>query len=440
MKKAIRDHAMDFAALLGLFVIALGVGGYILSQQRLRFPFIEETPKRIKAEFSTAQAVTPGQGQTVRVSGVKIGDVGKVELKEGRALVTLEIDPEFKDLVREDATALLRPKTALKDMFVELEPGDAPAKVAKEGYVIPVANTLPDVNPDEFLAALDVDTREYLKLLINGAGQGLKGRGDDLKQVFRAFEPTHRDLARVTSKVAERRENLRRLISNLNKLNGELAGRDDQLAQLIDSSSRVFRAFASEGTNISSAIDELPEALKQTTQTLTKVESFAEVLRPSLTKLTPAVQKLDAANRALEPFAKETAPIVRDQIRPFIRDARPLVGELRAPARRLADSTPDLTRTFSVLNRFFNLLSYNEGGRQDPADPNRDEGYLFWLAWLGHNGGALFSTSSNTGILRPAALQVTCATVKQTLAQEPELGFLQGLTGVLFNDQICPAG
>jgi phospholipid/cholesterol/gamma-HCH transport system substrate-binding protein len=119
MKKAIRDHWRDFAAIIGLFVISLAVGGYILTQQRLRFPLIEDAPKRIKAEFSTAQAVTPGQGQTVRVSGVKIGDVGKVELKEGRALVTLEIDPEFKELVREDATALLRPKTALKDMFVE---------------------------------------------------------------------------------------------------------------------------------------------------------------------------------------------------------------------------------------------------------------------------------------------------------------------------------
>jgi phospholipid/cholesterol/gamma-HCH transport system substrate-binding protein len=440
MKKAIRDHWRDFAAIIGLFVISLAVGGYILTQQRLRFPLIEDAPKRIKAEFSTAQAVTPGQGQTVRVSGVKIGDVGKVELKEGRALVTLEIDPEFKELVREDATALLRPKTALKDMFVELEPGDAPAPVAKEGYVIPVRNTLPDVNVDEFLSALDVDTREYLRLLINGAGEGLKGRGDDLRAVFKAFEPTHRDLARVTEKVAERRRNLRRLIRNLNVLNGELATKDDDLAQLVSSASRVFRAFASEDTNITQAIDELPETLRQTTQTLTKVETFAEVLRPSLNRLTPAVRKLDAANEALTPFAKEAAPIVRDQIRPFARDARPLVSELRVPARRLADSTPDLTRTFKVLDKFFNLLAYNENGREGPEKDDRSESYLYWLAWLNHNGNALFSSSSNTGVLRPAALQVTCATVKQTIAQEPELEFLQGLTPILFNERICPAG
>ncbi len=93
-----------------------------------------------------------------------------------------------------------------------------------------------------------------------------------------------------------------------------------------------------------------------------------------------------------------------------------------------------------VLNRLFNLLGYNEGGRQGPEVSGREEGYLFWLAWLGHNGGALFSTAEPDGILRPAALQVTCATLKQTLQDEPELEFLQGLTGVLTDPRICPAG
>ena len=438
MRKAIRDHARDFVAIIALFVISMGVGAYILTNQRLRFPLVEDKPVKIKAAFSTAQAVTPGQGQTVRVSGVKIGDVGKVELKEGRALVTLEIDKKYDGVVREDAQALLRPKTALKDMFIEVEPGDG--KEAKPGYVIPVANTAPDVNPDEVLSTLDVDTREYVQLLVNGAGQGLKGRGDDLNQVFKAFEPTHRDIARVTTAVAKRRSNLRRLVSNLNKLNGELASKDDDLAQLVDAASRTFRAFASEDTNITQAVDELPRALQQTTQTLSRVQAFADILRPSLTKLTPAVSKLDAANKALEPFAKEAAPIIQSRIRPFVRDARPLVRDLRQPAQALATSTPDLTRSFTVFNHFFNMLGFNENGRQGPTDPARDEGYLFYIAWLGHNGGTLFSSSSNTGILRPAALQVTCATIKQTVAQEPEIEFLQGLTGALLDPRICPAG
>ena len=80
--------------------------------------------------------------------------------------------------MREDATALLRPQTALKDMFLEVDPGTG--RVLPEHGRIGVEGTAPDVDPDEILAALDADTRPYLKLLVAGAGKGLRGRGDDL--------------------------------------------------------------------------------------------------------------------------------------------------------------------------------------------------------------------------------------------------------------------
>ena len=64
-----------------------------------------------------------GQGQTVRVAGVRIGDIGAVELKDGRAIVRMDIDRKYEDMVHTDATALLRPKTGLKDMFIQLDPG-----------------------------------------------------------------------------------------------------------------------------------------------------------------------------------------------------------------------------------------------------------------------------------------------------------------------------
>jgi phospholipid/cholesterol/gamma-HCH transport system substrate-binding protein len=72
--RAIKTHATDFAAILVLLVLSAVVAGYILSHERFRFPFIQSSPYMLNAEFSTAQAVTPGQGQSVRVSGVQIGE------------------------------------------------------------------------------------------------------------------------------------------------------------------------------------------------------------------------------------------------------------------------------------------------------------------------------------------------------------------------------
>jgi phospholipid/cholesterol/gamma-HCH transport system substrate-binding protein len=437
VRLAIRKHLRDFAAIVALAAIAAGVGGYVLANQRLRFPW-EGAPFRIKAEFATAQAVTPGQGQTVRVSGVRVGDISKVDLKDGRAVVTMDLDPDYKGFVHTDATALLRPKTGLKDMFIELDPGSGRAPRAKAGWTVPVRNTAPDVNPDEIFAVLDDDTRDYLKLLIGGAGQGLAGRGDDLRDLFRRFEPTHRDLERVNGKVAERHRNLRRLVHSLEQLNNELAGKDDQLAALVDSSAKVFRTFASEQQNVGRAVSDLPGTLEQTTDTLQKVERFARVLRPTADDLRPPVKALDRANQQVKPLADEATPIVRDQIRPFVRDARPLVRSLNAPANDLATATPDLTSTFTTLNHFLNLASYNENGRQGPAVAGRDEGYLFWLAWLQHNGAALFSSSDANGPFRPVTLGGTCSVLKEITGDNPPLNLFY--QPALLNQRVCGNG
>jgi phospholipid/cholesterol/gamma-HCH transport system substrate-binding protein len=405
VRTAIRKHLRDFVAIVVLAVVSIGVGGFVLAHQRLRFPFIQAKTFKLKAEMQTAQAVVAGQGQTVRVAGVRIGDIGGVSLKDGRAIVSMDIDPEYKHLIHTDATALLRPKTGLKDMFLEVNPGTNSAPVAKRNWTIPVRNTLPDVNPDEIFSVLDSDTRDYLKLLVNGAGRGLQGRGADLQDVFRRFEPTHRDLARVTSAVATRRANLRRLIHSLNLLNAQLASRKDDLAQLIDTSAVVFRAFAAEGRNISRAVGDFPGTLRQTTRTLGEVQTFADVLGPTADKLRPAVRSLNKANAAIIPFARQTTPILRRQIRPFVRHARPVVRDLRPAAPNLARAAPDLTTSFTVLNHLFNMVGFNPAGH-DP--PGANPGYLFVLAWLTHQGANLFSSGDANGPFRPAFVAGTC--------------------------------
>jgi len=436
MMTAIRKRAGDFAAVLVLVVIAVGVGGYILSNQRLRFPLVQEKPFKLDAAFSTAQAVTPGQGQTVRVAGVRVGDISKVKLRNGQAIITMSLDPEYKDLVHTDANALLRPKTGLKDMFIELDPGSRSAPLAKEGWTLPVNNTLPDVNPDEILSALDVDTRDYLKLLVNGGGHGLQGRGQDLQEVFARFEPTNRDIARVTTAVETRRANLRRLINSLQRLNTELASRDDDLAELVSASAVVFRAFASENQNISEAVRRFPGALRQTTSTLGKVQTYAEVLGPTADKLRPAVRSLTRANAAIQPFAREATPLLRNQIRPFVREARPLVRDLKTPGNQLANATPDLTRSFVVLNKLFDLFSYNPGGREGPEKAGREEGYLFWIAWLTHQTNFVFSSADAHGSYRPVFLAGPCGVLAGALAEDPtgifanmNIGQILGPTG-----------
>jgi phospholipid/cholesterol/gamma-HCH transport system substrate-binding protein len=436
VKRAIKNHAGDFVAIVAMGILALVVIGYILAKQGVRFPFVQSSPYTVNAEFSTAQAVTPGQGQSVNVSGVKVGDISGVQLKNGFAVVKMAIQPQYNHLIHRDATALLRPKTGLQDMFVELNPGTRSAPLVKPGFTIPLQNTDPEVNLDEVLSSLDADTRQYLALLVNGAGQGLNHNSSQLAQVLERFEPTHRDLARLNGALAVRGHDLQILINSLQRLNTALAQKKTQITQLIDSSSRVFAALASEEGNISRAVRDLPPTLQQTAITLAKVQRFAQLLGPTATKLLPAATALPAANRALAALAKPATPIIKNQIRPFVIAARPVIRSLESPAIKLANATPNLIRTFNVLNHLFNILGYNPKGKNQ-------HGYLFWLSWLGHVGRTVFGVQDGNGDYRQAFLQVSCATISQILnSLNPQLLQLinnLNLLGLLGQTGVCPA-
>ena len=148
----------------------------------------------------------------MRVAGVQVGDIGKVELEDGVAVVELELEPEYKGLIREDATALLRTRTGLKDMFIEIDPGNG--KPLEDGDRIRVAKRRRGRRPRRD----PVGARQRHARLPEAAdrrapARASTGAGRDLRETFKRFGPLHRDLDRVTSAIARRRENLRRLVN-----------------------------------------------------------------------------------------------------------------------------------------------------------------------------------------------------------------------------------
>jgi phospholipid/cholesterol/gamma-HCH transport system substrate-binding protein len=430
VSRVIGKNLGPFSAIIALIAIAAVVGGYILDNQRLRFPFVEDKPMRINVELDTAQAVTPGQGQTVQVAGVKIGDIGEVSLKEGRARVGLDIEQEYADLIHPDATALLRPRTGLKDMYVQVFPGKEGAPV-KDGFTIPISGSLTDVDLDEILSELDARTRDYLTLLANGAGEGLRGKGNTLARVLARYGPTVRDLGQVNREVARERVALRRLVTSLSQVNGELARRPQDLSRLVRGASGTLRAFAAEDDDLRDAVGELAPTLQTATATLDAVTPFAQELGPTTKALLPAVRELEDVNAAVSPFAREATPIVRRRIRPFVRTAVPLVKDLAPAARGLARAFPELDRNAKVLNDFVNMLGHNPNGREAPDRAGRDEGYLFHLGWLAHQTTNLQSVDDAHGPMRPIFLTGTCSTLTSLVNDLPQAEFALGLSPLL---------
>jgi phospholipid/cholesterol/gamma-HCH transport system substrate-binding protein len=430
MSRAIRKNLGPFLAIVGLVAIAVAVGGYILTQQRFRFPFIEDKPMRVNVELDTAQAVTPGQGQTAQVAGVKIGDIADVRIKDGRAIVGLDIKPQYADLIHRDARAELRPRTGLKDMYVQIFPGrDGPP--VKEGFTIPVQSSLTDVDLDEILSELDARTRDYVTLLANGAGEGLHRRGNDLARVLARYGPTVRDLGRVDHSVAQERVALRRLVTSLAQVNGRLARKPQELSRLVSTGSTTLRAFASEDRNLRGAVSELAPTLQQATRALRAVAPFATELGPTTRALLPAVRELQNVNAQVSPFAREATPIVRTKIRPFTRRAQPVARDLAPAARGLARAIPEADRSAKVINDFVNMLGHNPNGREAPDKRGREEGYLFWLSWLSHQTTNLQSIDDANGPMRPIFVTGTCNTFTSLVNDLPQAEFALGLSPLL---------
>jgi phospholipid/cholesterol/gamma-HCH transport system substrate-binding protein len=445
MRKAIRDHLRDFLAILGLLTVGLLATYIIVQNQRLRIPLLEEKPFELKADMTTAQAVTPGQGQTVRVAGVRVGDISAVSYENGHAEVTMAIDRKFLPVYK-NATILLRPKTGLKDMFLELDPGtnydpNSNDDEYQNGGTIPVANTAPDTNTDQILSALDGDTRAYLRLLLVGAGQGLNGRGKDLGKLLGSLGPINRGLARLNTEVAKRKENLATLIHNMNLLWGRVGEDGQGIEQLVSASDQALGAIASQSPDVERTVALLGPTLSTTRDALAKTDQLAQVLGPAVNSLRPFARKLKPVNDSLGNLAKTTYDPVKQDIRPFVRNARQPVRDLRPAAENLVHATPRLTTVGQKLNELFNMAAYNPNGAQGPGTPSRDEGYLYWLGWLAHVGNSTFSSQDAHGVYRHIYLVATCNTIKSILDTSPlsatPIAEITGL-GLLFNTGVCP--
>jgi phospholipid/cholesterol/gamma-HCH transport system substrate-binding protein len=349
--------------------------------------------------------------------------------------VTMKIRHKYAKVHR-DAFALLRPKTGLNDMIIALDPGTRGSPMLAHDGVVPISDTLPNINPDEVLSALDGDTRDYLKLLLNAGGQGLKGEGRSLSAALRRFEPTARDLRRVTGLVAQRQRNLARVVHNFAALSGALGAKDDQLAQLVDSSNAVFRSFADQEASLRRTIALLPGALQATRGALDRTDALAGQLGPTLQDLRPGARALGPTLRRARPFVTGTVAPIRDQIRPFTRAALPTARALRPIAHDLTKVTPNLTTTFKVLNSLVNILAYN------PPGPN-EEGYLFWASWANHEANSLISTQDAQGPIRRLEFLASCSSIAilKTLsdpAVNPVLATLTQLLDAPLNSPACP--
>lgn len=421
MTRAIKTHLKDFIAITALVVVALLVLLFILSQQKAALPSwvpgLGQDFYSLNAEFESGQAITPGQGQAAVIAGINVGKVGAAELENGVAKIRLDIEPRYRELIHRDAEFLLRPKTGLNDMVVEIDPGTA-GPSPEEGDTLPLAQGLSNVQMDQLWAALDRDTQNYLVLLLDGAGVGLDGKGRELSQAFRRFAPFTDYTARLNGELMKRRKNIRRGVHAFSQIATELGNNDEAVADFITNSKNNLQAWADEEASLRAALREFPPTLTAGRSALAASNRLSLTMRPTLLGLIPGAKRLKGSLKAVQRLSTNVTPLVRDDIRPFTRQVQPVFRDLEKTAKASAPTTNQFRGVFTSINNLLDLLAYNPPGAAD-------EGFLFWAPWSAHNTNSSINAEDGIGPVRRGISTLTCNTASRGQDTSAEVNQLQ---------------
>lgn len=406
--RGIRDqisrYSGAFAAVVGMIALAALVGGYILSQERLLLPgwvpIFGHSNFVLKAEFQAGDAITPGQGQAVTIAGAKVGEIGAVDTSNGVAVVTMDITPKYARYIYRDSTLIMRPRTQLKDETIQITPGLAKTGRVRSGYTFSLAQTTPDGDFDQFLAALDAETRTYLQELLNNAGVALNENGRALSADFRRFDPITRDLQKINSELHLRHVNIERAIHNFQLLLNAIGGKDKQLTEVIEASNHVFTVFSRQQAAVEETLRTLPGTLQKTNRGLGALARAANVVAPTLTKLHGFATSYGPSQEALRELAKSTTPVIKNEIAPFTREVLPVLKQVTPALADFNKSLPELAKSFQVIEELFNELGYNPGPKQ--------AGFLFFADWASHDFNSALSASDANGPMGNTLLYYDC--------------------------------
>jgi len=329
----------------------------------------------------------------VRISGVEVGRVSKVELPSGgdshRAIVTLNIDPEYAP-VPKDTRAVLRAKTLLGEAYIELSPGDKRGGTLADGSTLPDAQVARSVQLDEIFRSFDRKTREAFMQGAIDNSYATKGRGAALNQTFGVLPGTFTELQKVLEILNNQDQDVSKLVKNTGVVFNAISTRQGQLSGLIHNSKVVFQTTAARNQDLQDWFRIFPTFLRESRATQQRLGDFSQFATPIMNKLVPVAQQLSPTLQASADLAPASERLYRG-LKPVIRKAPRAFPSLRAfldeDATSLLRRIPDY---FAELNPLLQTGSYY---RKELA------------GFLGNAAAATNGGSSYAGIARVRSLR-----------------------------------
>jgi phospholipid/cholesterol/gamma-HCH transport system substrate-binding protein len=292
----------------------------------------------VEAEFMNGGQL--GEGNGVRVAGATVGKVEEIRISDdGQAIVRFSVDEEYAPLRR--GTRAIIKQTSLSGIanrFVDLYLGPAGGAEIEDGGRLSVDETQTAVELDQLFNIFEPKTRKSTQDFIEGSAEIFHGRGDQLRRAVKYLNPSLSTGTRLFRELSRDEPLLERFLVDSAQFVGALAERRDDLRSLVSNANTTFRALGNQQQALAESIELLPPFMRRANTTFVN-------LRTALDDVDPLVEVSKPAVRRLGPFL--------DAARAFAADAEPTIRDLRITIRRRGRSNDliELIRSFPPLAR-----------------------------------------------------------------------------------------
>lgn len=313
-------------------------------------PFRAKTYE-IKVPFTEATQLA--EQSDVRISGVNVGKVQKIELApNGRqALATAAIDAQYAPLP-DSTRAILRTKTLLGETYIELTPGAREGHELEDGGTLPEANVAESVQLDEIFRTFNAETRAAFQEWMQEAAVAINGQGQNLSYALGGLEPTFTEFDKLFRVLDSQRLAVGQLFRNGATTFQALRGREGELADLIQSSNAVFQTTAQRDRDIEALFRAFPTFLDESRLTFSRLKDFSLNADPLMRQLVPAAEELSPTLISLSKLAPESKAFF-EGLGPVIKRAPSGFSALREIFR---DEFPPLLRAVDPFLRNLNPI------------------------------------------------------------------------------------
>jgi len=356
----------------GRFVIALQIVaalvflGYTMTKKSIRLPFSEE-PYEIEVVLSDAKGLDRVDEPGAAVAGTPVGRVSAVRYEGGRAIATLTVDADVEGKVFADATAQVRPASAIQNLIVNVDPGTPAAGPLADDEPIPAGRTTSFVAIDELTGILDADTRAYVQILLAEAERGLRGRESDLKRSLGEVADLVEKATPISRSLASRRRLLARLVEELDVVFATLGDRGVELGNAVAAGSDTLEVTAAREAELAALTRELAPTLAEADRSLGEGAELARILNPALDRLIPATPGLEAGMKQLRAMLPQTSGLVDRFDRLTRRGAEPTELLLRG-TRGLTRQVRSMIPTIEDLDTLSETTTEFRNGAAQLAD------------------------------------------------------------------------